>query len=102
MGYESESSADLSNKSKEKSPRMKKLAAIIASPQYDLAVSLVAIINFIIIIIQETESKPEEENLIHISLIVNFILSLELILDICVNKYKAYSTYFRVWPETVC
>ena len=70
---------------------------------YDFVVTLVAILNFIIIIVKELEQKPYEESLTRTAFVINFIIMFEWILDIAVHgPVNAFKFYFRVWPESVC
>ena len=84
----------------------KKYAKLMGSPQYELVVNIVGIINILCIVIRQvdiTETTNYISKWIYVQIAINSIFFIELLSDILIHGfYKCYETHFRAWPETIC
>lgn len=84
----------------------KRILKLLSSPQYELAMNIVTIINVFIVFIRALQQSASEQTIqtwIILVLTINLVMLLEMVADIAVaGPKKAYQYHFRVWPETMC
>jgi hypothetical protein len=84
----------------------RKWAKFMSSPQYELIVNILGIINIQCIVIRQVdimETTNYISNWIYIQMAINALFLIELFSDILIHGFfKCYKTHFRAWPETLC
>lgn len=79
---------------------------IMASPQYELVINVLGIMNVLCIVVREgdfTETRNYIEKWIYLQFAINAVFFIELVADIWVHGFfKCYEIHFRAWPETAC
>lgn len=81
-------------------------ANMMSSPQYELFVNIIGIINILSIVVRQvdfTDSTNFIKAWIYTQFVINMIFMIELISDfLTYGFFKSYSSNFRMTPETLC
>ena len=83
-----------------------KMLRTISSPQYELFMNIVTIINVFTVFyyaLQQSKSEDQIRRWIILELVISLIMLFETIGDLLISgPFKAYAYHFRIWPETMC
>ena len=83
--------------------RFQKTIRIISSPQYELVMNLITILNLFSVILPHSQGKDFTQRWIMAQIIINVVLFIEMVGDLVISGLgSAYRNHFRIWPETLC